>query len=79
MKIEKHIVGLLQVNCYLVWDNDSNEAMVIDPGGNASKLARAIRDKDLKVKAIVHTHSHWDHTAGSNALQQEIGAPVRLV
>ncbi|HUT54308.1 MAG TPA: MBL fold metallo-hydrolase [bacterium] len=76
MKIKKHLAGLMQVNCYLVWDEDSKMAMVIDPGGDAKKIARTIKEKGLTLMAIVHTHGHWDHTAGSDSLQRLTGAPV---
>ena len=76
MKIKKHIVGMLQANCYVVWEEDSGRAMVIDPGGNAAKIGRTVAEKNLSLQAIVHTHGHWDHTAASRSLQKKTGAPV---
>lgn len=76
MRIKKHIVGPLQVNCYVVWDEPSMEAMVIDPGGGAKKIARTVADKGLALKGIVHTHDHMDHTMGSEKLRTMTGAPV---
>lgn len=66
----------MQANCYVVWDEPSGEAMVIDPGGNAKKLAATIANKGLALKAIIHTHGHWDHTAASDSLQKLTRAPV---
>jgi hydroxyacylglutathione hydrolase len=76
MKIKKHLAGIMQVNCYVVWDEDTKKAMVIDPGGDARKIAQTIKQKGLEIEAIVHTHGHWDHTAGSDSLQRLTGAPV---
>jgi glyoxylase-like metal-dependent hydrolase (beta-lactamase superfamily II) len=76
MKIKKHIVSPLQTNCFVVWDEDSGLAMVIDPGGSAKKVSGTLKEKGLTLEAIVHTHSHWDHTAGSDALQRITGAPI---
>jgi len=76
MKIKTYEVGPLQANCYLVWDEDSKLALVIDPGGSPKKIAGAIKEKGLTLSAIVHTHGHWDHTAGSDALQKLTGAPL---
>jgi len=76
MKVKKHIVSPLQTNCYVAWDEGSGQAVVIDPGGAAKKIARTLKDKELALQAIVHTHDHWDHTAGSNGLQKLTGAPV---
>jgi glyoxylase-like metal-dependent hydrolase (beta-lactamase superfamily II) len=76
MKVKKHIVSPLQTNCYVAWDEQSRGAVVIDPGGAAKKIARTIKDKGLALQAIVHTHDHWDHIAGSNGLQRLTGAPV---
>ena len=76
MKIKRHIVGVLQANCYVVYDEGSRAAVVIDPGGNAAKIKRTLEEKGLRLAAIIHTHDHWDHTAGTDALQKATGAPL---
>lgn len=76
MKYKRHIVGVLQTNCYVVWDEDSLLAVIIDPGANSAKLKRTLKEKDLSLQAIIHTHDHWDHTAATDALQRATGAPL---
>jgi hydroxyacylglutathione hydrolase len=76
MEIRRIMVGLLQANCYLVWDAETREAMVIDPGGNAKEIKRMADEQGLKLQYIVHTHGHWDHTSGSDDLAKRAGVPV---
>lgn len=63
-------VGPLEVNCYIVWDSGTREAFVIDPGGDAGKIRRAVEGEDLTVRYIVNTHGHFDHVGGDGALKQ---------
>lgn len=76
MKIKKHVMGPLQSNCYLVWAEGSSECLVIDPGARTGKLAQSAEARSLKIAAIVQTHGHWDHSAGTNALQRRTGAAL---
>ena len=57
MKIEKLEVGYLNTNCYLITKDD--ECLIVDPGGEFSKIKKAIGDK--KVKGVLVTHFHQDH------------------
>ena len=76
VKIKKIIVPPIATNCYLVWDEGGEEALVIDPGPTPGKAAEELADKGLRAIAIVQTHGHWDHSAGSAALQKKTGAPI---
>jgi glyoxylase-like metal-dependent hydrolase (beta-lactamase superfamily II) len=78
MKIENIVVGPLQVNCFIVYDEESLDAMVIDPGDDAGKIIRFIEDNKLLVSRIVCTHAHFDHIGAVRELKDKTGAPVLL-
>jgi hydroxyacylglutathione hydrolase len=71
-------VGLLQCNCSIFGDEQTREAIVIDPGEEIDKITKVIERHQLKVKAIVITHAHIDHVAGAHKLRASTGAPVYL-
>jgi glyoxylase-like metal-dependent hydrolase (beta-lactamase superfamily II) len=76
MKIENIVVGPLQVNCFIAYDEDSLEALVVDPGDEAEKIIRLIEARKLKVSHIVCTHAHFDHIGAVSKLKEATGAPV---
>ncbi len=71
-------VGLLQCNCSVFGDEQTREAIVIDPGDEIEKVTAVLEQHRLKVKAIVITHGHIDHVMGANQLRALTGAPVYL-
>lgn len=71
-------VGPLQCNCSIVGDEESREAMVIDPGDNIEQILAIVERHGLKVKQIVITHAHIDHIGGATKLKRATGAPVLL-
>ncbi len=78
MKIKSIIVGPIQSNCYIVYDEKSLEALVIDPGEEAGKIVRAIDDNHLKVRYIVCTHGHFDHIGAVTGVKKHTGAKVAI-
>ena len=64
MEIKKIVTGVYKANCYVIMDKKSNEAIVLDPGGNVGDIVRAIDSLSAKVKYILLTHGHLDHTSG---------------
>ena len=54
--------GLLRSNVYLVFEEETGEALVIDAGGGTQYVLREVRKRDLKPKFILLTHGHFDHT-----------------
>ncbi len=71
-------VGLLQCNCSIFGDENSREAIVVDPGDNIPEIQAILDKHGLKVKAIVITHAHIDHIGGAAKLKAATGAPVYM-
>ncbi|MGB9457216.1 MAG: MBL fold metallo-hydrolase [Bryobacteraceae bacterium] len=71
-------VGMLQCNCSIFGDEQTREAIVIDPGDNVSQILELLAKHGLKVKAIVITHAHIDHIGGAAQLKRVTGAPVHM-
>jgi glyoxylase-like metal-dependent hydrolase (beta-lactamase superfamily II) len=64
------------VNCFIIADDKTKEAVVIDPGDDAEDILRIVREKDLKVRYIVNTHGHFDHVGANKALKEATGAAI---
>jgi hydroxyacylglutathione hydrolase len=71
-------VGMLQCNCSIFGDEQSHEAIVIDPGDNIDEILTVLRRHALSAKAIVITHAHIDHIGGAEKLKAATGAPVYM-
>jgi hydroxyacylglutathione hydrolase len=71
-------VGMLQCNCSIFGDEQSREAIVIDPGDEIHKILAILAQHQLRVKAIVITHAHIDHIGGAQKLKAATGAPVYM-
>jgi glyoxylase-like metal-dependent hydrolase (beta-lactamase superfamily II) len=78
MILETFAVGPLQCNCTLLGDEETAEAIVIDPGDEVSRIFRRITDLGLKLKQILVTHGHIDHVGGALKLKNLTGAPILL-
>ncbi|MDO4614705.1 MAG: MBL fold metallo-hydrolase [Lachnospiraceae bacterium] len=70
-KMEQFVVGPIQTNCYMVINETAAEAVIIDPGEEAKRLAEEIRKQDVRPVAILLTHGHNDHIDGVNGLVEE--------
>ena len=71
-------VGMLQCNCSVFGDEQTHDAIVIDPGDEIERVLEVVRRHGLTVKAIVITHAHIDHIGGAAKLKQATGAPVYM-
>ena len=62
-------VGLFQTNVYILEDDVTKEAIVIDPADEASRILKIINDNELTVKYILLTHAHIDHIGALKELK----------
>lgn len=72
------LVGLLEVNCYILGDEETKEAVVIDPGGNEEEILDALNHEGLQLKLIIDTHGHFDHVDANQPLQDATGAKIAI-
>ena len=71
-------VGLLQVNCYIISDEETKEAVVIDPGGDEAEILEVLKYHKLNLKMIIDTHGHFDHVDANQPLKDATGAPIAI-
>ena len=71
-------VGPLQCNCSVIGDEQTREAMVIDPGDQIDDILRILKEEKLTLKQIVVTHAHIDHVGGAMKLKAATGAPILM-
>lgn len=78
MQLARLVVGPLQVNCYIVFDEKTKDAIVIDPGDDAQDILHLVNDKRLKVKYVINTHAHFDHVGANKLLKEATGAELLI-
>jgi glyoxylase-like metal-dependent hydrolase (beta-lactamase superfamily II) len=76
MKVHQIQVGNMQNFTYIVEDDDTHEAIIIDPSWELVELELLIKRNNLKIKYIVNTHHHFDHTLGNEAMTKSTKAPI---
>jgi hydroxyacylglutathione hydrolase len=72
-------VGPLQCNCSVLGDEQTHEAMVIDPGDQIDDILAILKHENLKLKQIVVTHAHIDHVGGAILMNQDDQALLKLL
>jgi len=78
MIVKKLTVGPLQGNCYLLADERTSEAAVIDPGGEGEKIRALLEKEGWKPVALINTHAHIDHTAANKFLKEIYDLPLLI-
>ena len=76
MKVHQIPVGNMQNFSYIVEDEDTTESIIIDPSWDLMELEMIIKENNLKIKYIVNTHHHFDHTLGNEAMVESTKAPI---
>ncbi|MBU0576583.1 MBL fold metallo-hydrolase [Patescibacteria group bacterium] len=78
MQIETLSLGQLATNCYLIWCEQTRQAIVIDPADEGWFISEKILELDLKPVAIALTHGHFDHIMGLLELKLNFNVPIMM-
>ena len=76
MKIEMMVLGDVRTNCYLLINEETKEALVVDPADRADVIVRKLIDEGVTLKAILLTHGHGDHILAVGDLKKQFGVKV---
>lgn len=69
-------VTLFQQNCTILFDTDTKEGVVVDPGGDVDAIVEAVRQNGITLKEIWLTHGHLDHAGGAAELKEALGLEI---
>ena len=76
LRIEEYNVGDIGTNCYFIVNADTKEMVIIDPGGDGADLIRRIKERGLKLQAVLLTHGHYDHAHHARMVADAFGVSV---
>lgn len=78
MKIISLPIGAYQANCYIVYDDNTKEGFIIDPGDEGPRILDIIDKEKLNIKFIILTHGHFDHIGAVNKIKETLNIPVYM-
>lgn len=76
MEIETLVTGELQTNTYLIMDEDSKDAVLVDPAAEPERILEEMEDCKINLKAILVTHGHFDHIGAVDFIAKKFKVPV---
>jgi hydroxyacylglutathione hydrolase len=76
IKLDIVVVGVLSVNCYIVWHSETKDAYIVDPGSDADLIAQSVDELGVTPRALLLTHGHVDHIMAVPELAQKWDIPV---
>lgn len=78
MRVELLTVGPLEENCYLVIDEATNRAVLVDPGDEPERILDALHDSGAALEGVWITHAHFDHVGGLAGVLRAHPVPVHM-
>ena len=78
LNMQRMVVGPLETNCYIIWDEDSRQCLVIDPGYEPEQILHTVNSLGKTVAAILLTHGHFDHVGGVREIFAQTDCDIYL-
>ena len=75
-RVKSLTLGLVQTNCYMVYDEETKRAAIIDPGDCADQIIAYCERLELKPEAVLLTHGHFDHMMAAEAVKEHFGLKI---
>ena len=72
------MVGTMLANCYIIADEETKDAAIIDPSAEGEEILKVVNDNNLKVKYIINTHGHMDHIGANAKIKGITGAKILI-
>lgn len=76
MRIKTMVLGAVQTNCYLIYDEETRRGFLVDPADESEKIEAVCTGLGVKPEAILLTHGHGDHILAAEDLKKKYGIPV---
>jgi len=68
----------MEANCYILYNPDKREGLIIDPGAEGSRLIKFIKQEEISINYIINTHGHPDHIGANRKLKEYTNAPILI-
>ncbi|MDD2523474.1 MAG: MBL fold metallo-hydrolase [Endomicrobiia bacterium] len=78
IKVDYVISGELEVNCYFVYDDITQKAIIIDPGQDDETVINKINALNLKPELLINTHGHFDHILADDIIRKKYNIPLAI-
>lgn len=70
--------GMLEENCYIIYEDTYNIAFLIDPGDEGERLSEILEAKGIRPKMVINTHGHFDHIGAVSYLKEKYEIPFLI-
>ena len=78
VKIKKVVSGELGINCYIIYDDETLKALIVDPGEDGDKVIAAIEAERLIPELLINTHGHYDHILSDDKIREKYKIPLAI-
>lgn len=76
LRVKSLVVGMVETNCYVIYNEETKEAVIVDPGDEPKQISAKCREYGVKPVTILLTHGHFDHIMAADALKEEWGLKI---